>query len=151
GILPPWDEHALPRTLARLRAGQPLRIGISGDSIAAGGDASGLSMTAPHMPPFAELVAAQLESSYGAEIVLRNRAVGGWSISNGNEDLDKLLAENPHLIILAYGMNDVGRRDPDWFRQQAEQFLTRVRTANPESEIILVAPMLGNAEWVQTP
>jgi lysophospholipase L1-like esterase len=134
-----------------LRAGQPLRIGVSGDSIAAGGDASGLTMTPPHMPAFPELVAAQLESSYGGEVVLRNRAVGGWSIANGNEDLDQLLAENPDLIIVAYGMNDVGRRDPEWFRQQVETFLTRVRAAKPEIEIMLVAPMLGNAEWVHTP
>ncbi len=151
GKLPPWDEHALPRTLARLRAGQPLRIGVSGDSIAAGGDASGPSMTPPHMPPFPELVAAQLQESYGTEIALHNRAVGGWSIANGNDDLDKLLAEDPHLIIVAYGMNDVGRRDPDWFRKQVETFLQRVRAASPEIEIILVAPMLGNAEWVHTP
>lgn len=149
--LPSWDEQALPRTLARLRAGQPLRIGVSGDSIAAGGDASGHSKSPPHMPPFPELVAAQLEEGYGVEITLHNRAVGGWSIANGNDDLDKLLAEEPHLIIMAYGMNDVGRRDPEWFRQQAETFVTRVKAANPEIELILVAPMMGNAEWVHTP
>lgn len=151
GALHSWDEQALPRTLARLRAGRPLTIGVSGDSIAEGGDCSKLTNAPPHMPAFPELVASQLEAAYGSEIMLRNRAVGGWSIANGNADLDKLLAENPDLIIVAYGMNDVGRRDPDWFRQQVETLLTRVRAANPQIEIILVAPMLGNAEWVHTP
>ncbi|MBL8850598.1 MAG: SGNH/GDSL hydrolase family protein [Planctomycetaceae bacterium] len=151
GEPPSWDEGGLPRTLARLRAGQTLRIGVSGDSIAEGGDASGLHMAPPHMPAFPELVAAQLESSYSSEIVLRNRAVGGWSIANGNDDLDNLLDENPDLIIVAYGMNDVGRRDPEWFRAQVETFVSRVRAANPAIEMILVAPMLGNAEWVHTP
>jgi len=151
GDLPSWDEHALPRTLARLRAGQTLRIGVSGDSIAAGGDASGPIMVLPHMPAFPKLVAAQLKSSYGGEIVLNNRAIGGWSISNGNEDLENLLAGKPDLIVVAYGMNDVGRRDPEWFRSQVETFVSRVRAANPETEMILVAPMLGNAEWVHTP
>jgi acyl-CoA thioesterase I len=148
---PALAESVLPRTFARLLAGQPLTLGVSGDSISAGGDASGLWKFAPHMPAFPELVAAQLQQSYRSPITLKNRAVGGWSIANGNADLDKLLAEKPHLIIVAYGMNDVGRRNPGWFREQTKTLIDRVQAAAPQTEIILVAPMLGNAEWVHTP
>ncbi len=148
---PALAASALPRTFARLREGQPLTLGVSGDSISAGGDASGLWKFAPHMPAFPELVAAQLQKSYNAPITLKNRAVGGWSIVNGNSDLDKLLEEKPNLILVAYGMNDVGRRNPGWFKEQTKSFIDRVHAAAPETEMILVAPMLGNAEWVHTP
>jgi lysophospholipase L1-like esterase len=66
-------------------------------------------------------------------------------------DLDKLLAERPHLVIVAYGMNDVGRRDPAWFAGQTKTLVDRIQKADPEIEIVLVAPMLGHAEWVHTP
>jgi len=150
-----WDEKALPRALARLRAGKPLTIGVSGDSITQGYNASGftsLETTAsPFQPAYSELVAAQLASTYKSEITLRNRAISGWSITNGHADLEKLLAETPNLVIVAYGMNDVGRRDPEWFKKQVATLIERVHTADPETEIILVAPMLGNAEWIHTP
>lgn len=151
GTIPRLATEKLPRTIAALRAGQPLTIGVSGDSISAGGDASGLNNAAPNMPPFPDLIASQLRASTKSEISLKNRAVGGWSIANGNADLEKLLAEKPQLIIMAYGMNDVGRRDPAWFGQQIDQFLKKVRETDPNIELILVAPMLGHVEWVHTP
>lgn len=151
GYRPAFAERLLPRTIGRLRAGERVVVGVSGDSISAGGDASKLANAEPHQPPFADMVAAQLRASYPGEVVLKNRAVGGWSIANGNQDLDNLLAEKPDLFIMAYGMNDVGRRDPAWFRDQAKQFITRVRAQAPQAELILVTPMLGTVEWVHTP
>ena len=141
----------LPKTLAKLKAGRPLTIGISGDSISTGLDASALAKAFPNQPGYPDLVAAQLEVTYAVPIKLKNRAVGGWSVANGVADLDRLLAETPDLVIVAYGMNDVGRRDPDWFSKQTKTILDRIRTANPEIEVILVSPMLGNGEWVHTP
>lgn len=141
----------LPKTVARLRARQPLTLGISGDSISTGADASALAKTPPFQPGFADLVAAQLHATYGSEITLKNRAVGGWSVANGLQDLDKLLAEKPQLIVVAYGMNDVGRRDPAWFGEQTKALVERIRDSDSEPEVILVSSMLGHAEWVHTP
>lgn len=141
----------LPKTLARLKSGESLTLGVSGDSISTGLDASGLFQAPPLQPGYPDLVAAQLQASSGAKVTLKNRAVSGWSIVNGLSDLDKLLAEKPQLIIVAYGMNDVGRRNPEWFRDQTRTFIERVKAADPNIEIILVAPMLGNSEWVHTP
>lgn len=141
----------LPKTLARLKAGEPITIGVSGDSISAGGDASALADAPPFMPPFPNLVAAQLQAHSKSPVTLKNRAIGGWSVANGVQDLDKLLAEHPHLMIVAYGMNDVGRRDPKWFKEQTQTILDRARAADPNLEIILVAPMLGHKEWIHTP
>ena len=151
GPMPELAEKQLPRTFARLRAKQPITLGVSGDSITQGYNASGYTDGTPHMPPYANLVAAQLEASSGSKVTLHNRAISGWSISNGISDLDKLLAEKPSLIIVAYGMNDVGRRNPKWFSDQIGTFIKRVHEADPTIEIILVSSMLGNDQWIHTP
>ena len=143
--------RGLVRTLEKLRAGKPLRLGISGDSISTGLDASGTTQTAPNQPGYPELVATQLTSDFGVKIELTNRSVPGWSIANGLKDLDAMLASQPELLIVAYGMNDVGRRDPAWFAAQARTLEQRAREKIPEIEIIWVAPMLGHSEWVHTP
>lgn len=144
-------EKQLPKTLARLRARQPLTIAISGDSISQGYNASGFSGAPPGMPPYPDLVAAQLEQTFGSPVTLRNRAVGGWSVDQGAADLDKLLAENPDLIIIAYGMNDVSRRDPERFKTQIAGILRRIEAVGSNVEVIMVAPMIGNTQWHHTP
>jgi len=151
GAVPQFDAKALPKTLERLRAKQKLTIGVSGDSITYGLNASGLVGAAPFMPIYPELVAAQLRAKYGGDVTLVNRAVGGWAVPNGLADLDQLLVSQPDVFIIAYGMNDVGRRNPDAYRDGIQQMLTRIFAARPDAEVILVATMLGNDQWTHTP
>lgn len=151
GATPPFSAEQLPKTIAKLRAGEPITIGVSGDSISAGGNASGPIKAPPGMPAFPELVAAQLEEHCGSKVTLKNRAVGGWTAQNGSDDLEELLAANPDLIIIAYGMNDVGYRNPELYRQTIASMLERIHQANPETEVILVSTMLGNPQWAPTP
>jgi lysophospholipase L1-like esterase len=141
----------LPKTLGRLRAGMPVTVGISGDSISTGLDASVMTAAPPFQPGYPDLVVAQLRVDFDSDITLKNRAVSGWSVANGVADLDALLAERPHLVVVAYGMNDVGRRDPQWFLEQTRSIIERVRANDADTEILLVAPMLGHKEWVHTP
>lgn len=149
--VPKTSEGKLPKTLARLAEGKPITIGVSGDSITAGANASGLTGGAPHMPAYPALVAAQAEAKWKSPVTLKNRAVGGWSVANGVGDIDALMDEKPDLLIVAYGMNDVGRRDPKWFTDQTKTLIEKARKRNPDVEIVLVASMLGNSEWVHTP
>lgn len=141
----------LPRTLSMLASGSPITVGVSGDSISTGLDASDKTAAPPFQPGYPELVVAQLRVLSDSNVRLVNRAVSGWSIANGVADLDKLLAEKPDLMIVAYGMNDVGRRDPKWYFDQTRQLIENARKADPEIEILLVSTMLGNGEWVHTP
>jgi lysophospholipase L1-like esterase len=134
-----------------LKNKQKLTIGVSGDSISFGLNASGLVGAPPYMPPYPDLVAAQLQSSYSADVSLFNRAIGGWSVANGLADLDKLLEQKPDLVIIAYGMNDVGRRNPESYKEGIEQMLARIKASLPETEVILVATMVGNDQWTHTP
>ena len=94
---------------------------------------------------------AQLRVSTNSHVTHVNRAVAGWSVANGVADLQALLESQPDLVLVAYGMNDVGRRDPAWFREQTASLVARVQEKRPDAEIILVATMLGNDEWIHTP
>ena len=151
GIVPTFEPRALRKTIARLKAKQPLKIAVSGDSISFGLNASGLVGAPPFMPMYPDLIAAQLRASYAADVTLVNRAIGGWGVPNGIADLDALLAVKPDLIIIAYGMNDVGCRNPDGYQAGIRDMLTRIKVAQPEAEVILVATMVGNDQWVHTP
>lgn len=151
GSPPTVAANGLSRTQARLRAGQPLSIGVSGDSISYGLNASGVTGAAPAMPSYPELAAAQLQSRCGSEVAVRNRAIPGWSVTHGLADLSAWQADPPHLMIVAYGMNDVGRRDPAWFQAQTRALLKRLHEMAPQTEVILVAPMIGYHEWIHTP
>lgn len=151
GATPSFAGEQLPHVVAKLRAKKPLSLAVSGDSIAAGGNASGATKVPPGMPAFPELVAAQLEQTFGVDVTLLNRAVGGWTAPQGASDLDALLAAKPDLVIIAYGMNDVSYRNPEAFGKTIAGMLERIRGANAETDVILVAPMTGHAEWVHTP
>ncbi|WZO96274.1 SGNH/GDSL hydrolase family protein [Isosphaeraceae bacterium EP7] len=148
---PSFAGERLGRTIDRLKAKQPVTIAVSGDSISEGYNASEFTKTLPFLPPYPTLVAAQLEATYGAKVTLRNFAVGGWSSGQGLNDVDKLLKSNPDLIVIAYGMNDVGGRNPKAFRANIEAMLKRIHATNAETEVILVATMTGNPDWMATP
>lgn len=141
----------LPRTQKLLLDKTPFVIGISGDSISTGLDASSTANVVPFQLGYAELMAAQLEMDFGTSLQVENRSVAGWSVANGVNDLGTLLKANPSLLVVAYGMNDVGRRDPNWFRGQLNEMIKKVQVEAPQCDILLVSPMLGNPEWVHTP
>lgn len=142
---------SLPKTMKRLGNREEIRLAVSGDSISTGLDASGTTQAIPSQYGYAELVAAQLEQDFGSSVVLTNRSVPGWSVANGVNDLDNLLLAKPNLIVVAYGMNDVGRRDPKWFSAQLGELLKRIKAYDENCEVIVASPMLGNSEWVHTP
>lgn len=151
GYVPPDARGQLPRLAGLLRQAAPLQICMTGDSISAGANASGVSDAPPGMPPYGDLVAAGLTAHYGSQVSFRNFAVGGMGAAHGIEAAAAAAALAPDLVIIAYGMNDVGRRDPGGFTAQIVQGMQVVRAARPEVEFILVATMLGNPEWVHTP
>ncbi len=151
GYKPTFAAKSLAGTIAKLRDRQPVTIAVSGDSISQGYNASGFTKAAPFMPPYPELVRAQLEKTYGSAVSLHNKAIAGWSVGQGVKDLDNLLKTKPDLVILAYGMNDVGGRNPDGYKAAMKKLIDHIKTTNAATEIVLVASMLGNPEWAATP
>jgi len=148
-------SEPLRRTIQRIRAGEPLSVMLCGDSIAAGANATGYIGVdvAPHQPPFGELVAAGLEALSGGPVSLENNGKGGWGAADGLRHVRewRLGRHQPDLVIVAYGMNDVGKRSAREFTKAVRGILEAFRRDAPEAEFILVSPMIGNPRWDKTP
>ena len=139
----------LPRTLAKLKGKEALRMVLLGDSISEGYNASGYVDAPPHQPPYGELVAASLRETYGSEVVFKNLAVAGRETLWGIGQVESLLAENPDLALIAFGMNDAGGKTPDEYSKNILQIVEPLRAHG--AEVILITTMTGNPEWTAFP
>jgi lysophospholipase L1-like esterase len=148
GGVPPGSGSAdLPGTTSRLRAGQPLTMAVTGDSISEGYNASGFVGAAPWQPPYAALVAAGLERRHGAPVTLHNLAAAGTTSSDGWGVADAVAAIAPHLVIVAFGMNDAGYMDVAEYQANIRQIVATVRRRAAAAEFVLVAPKLAHPDW----
>ena len=149
GTVPKFDPKTLPRSVARLTNRQTLSIVTLGDSISTGLNASGLFDTAPYQPAYPELVRRQLAERFHGQVEMKNLSVGGTDTGWGLTQIDKVVDAQPHLVILAFGMNDSASRTPQSFQENTKNMIAKIREKLPECEFILVATMLGNRDWVR--
>jgi len=148
GPVPKYAGKTLPCILKKLKAGKPVKIVLYGDSITAGGNASGRTKASPHMPAYGELFVEYLRTAYGSKITVKNMAVGGktstWGAANARK---RVTREKPDLVILAFGMNDgTGNMPSATFQKNIRTIMDDVKQSNPAVEFILVAPTLANPE-----
>jgi len=146
-IIPKFDEQALPRTIGRLRKGQPVSIVLIGDSISSGCNASGWAGGAPYQPSFPGLLEQHLEARYESKVQMTNPSVSGkdtrWVLST----IDLVVKPKPDLVIVAFGMNDAAGRSAKEYQANTKAVMTKIRQQLPNTEFILVATMLGNRDW----
>jgi acyl-CoA thioesterase-1 len=149
GPVPKFDAGQLPRSVKRLQTRDPLSIVTLGDSISAGANASALYDEAPWQPAYPELVRRQLAERSGGEVTMTNLAVGGTDTGWGLTQIDQVVEAQPHLVILAFGMNDSAGRSVESYQDNTRKIIVAIRERLPECEFILVASMLGNRDWVR--
>lgn len=157
GEKPAYCGDLLPRTMAKLRAGQSPRVIIYGDSISHCDESSGSFGVnrAPFIPGWPDMACAMLEQDYGVPVELINLSVGGWSSENGlhggyecyqQKDVPGAVARvaplHPDLVVIGFGQND--RCDPDHLRENMIQLMTDIRTGNPDVEFIISTPVVPN-------
>ncbi len=147
GPVPTFAGEQLSGTLKRLQGKQPLAIALLGDSISTGCNASGWAKVAPFQPPFQDLLVANLKATYGADVSLKNFAVGGTNTVWGVKQIPSLIEAKPDLVILAFGMNDVHGLAAAQYQANIQTMIQSVRRELPEAEFILIASMLGNPDW----
>lgn len=147
GWTPSSMDGSLPRTREHLRRGDALSICVLGDSISEGYTASGFIGLPPFQPPYAVLVATALERMYGAPVTLRNCAVAGSTSDDGVNMAEAVALERPDLVIVAFGMNDAGYADADYYAANIRAIVATLRALAPEAECVLVSSMLPNPEW----
>ena len=143
GYIPRYKGDLLKNTVNRLTKDKELKIVLYGDSISAGANASSLTFANPFQPKFIELFAEKLRRVYKATVTLKNPSVGGKDSVWGMENLDdKVLSENPDLVVLAFGMNGVHKREI--FDSHIQNMVERIKKANQNTDIILIATSTPN-------
>jgi len=145
--LTPWcADQAVPGTIRRLQAAEPVRVALTGDSISEGYNASGFIRVPPYQAAYGLLVAAGLEQAYGSPIELHNFAVAGWTSDHGLADVERVASVHPQLVIVAYGMNDASYAAPAELAGNVSALMEQVRRTSPDAEFVIVSPMLPNPE-----
>lgn len=138
------DETKLPKTMAKLRNQEPLRIVFYGDSIMEGCNASAFNHVEPNMPMLSKLITKRLQSEFGySDITEINTAVGGWTTNNGvqsNELQTRVINQNPDLVVIGFGVNDATyNMDKNTFGANIQSMMRKILQANPDCEFILIS------------
>lgn len=124
----------------------PIKVTFFGDSITEGANASS-TYTAPNQPGYAELVMAYMNTKFPAMWEYRNNSVGGWSAGDAVKAATYRVADkNSDLIVLAFGMNDSAGTKPEKYKRNLQRIITTIRSAQPETTIILVSSTVANQE-----
>jgi len=147
GYAPHVADATLRSTLERLHRGDALTVCLVGDSISEGYNASGFIGVPPYQPAYGELVASGLEQVYESQVTLRNLASAGWTSDDGRCVVDAVTAAEPHLVVVAFGMNDAGYAEPAEYAVNIRSIVEETRRGVPGVEFILVSSMLPNPEW----
>jgi acyl-CoA thioesterase I len=145
GPRPEFAGDDLPNTLAKLESQAPLQIVMLGDSISAGYNASGFIGVEPFQPAYIGLVADTLKAEYGGEVTLVNLAQAGQASGWGATMVSAVVAENPDLVVIAFGMN--ADASPEIFGDNVAATVNGIRESLPDAEFILVGTMAGNPEY----
>lgn len=150
GYIPsPGPSPYLPRTIAKLRARQPLRIVLLGDSISAGASASCSFNAAPQRADYFNRVIANLHERFGSVIVPANFSAGGTTCAWGLTQSDRVIGQKPDLVLLAFGMN--GGESATEYGAIIKKTVEAIRAGCPNADFILVASMTGNPDLSNFP
>jgi acyl-CoA thioesterase-1 len=142
GAVPPAGSSNLDHTAARLASKQPVKIVLLGDSISEGACSSLFINAPPYLPPYINLWVSDLQKRFGAPITMTNLSVGGKASPWGLTMIDKVTAEKPDVVLIAFGMND--SEPAEDYALNIENIVTAIKSKCPQADIILVAGMTGN-------
>lgn len=148
GAVPQYAGTQLSGSIAKLKAKQNLTIVFYGDSTSTGCNSSGWSSInkAPHCPTFPDMVTAKLKQQYGTNaITVFNESVGGMTTQWGAENVPRVTAHHPDLVILSWGHNNPGD-SADYVKAEMKKILSACRAKNPAVEFILITPYNHNPE-----
>ena len=140
-------QETLPRSLKKLRSDETFQVVTLGDSITEGYNASGFAKTqAPrNQPSYAEGFVRLLDQAFPGEVTLTNLGVAGRTAGWGLKQLDRVIAEKPDLVIIAFGMNDPVSSEQ--FQKTNLEILTHLKKEIPQTDLIFISGMNNNPDW----
>lgn len=140
---PKFCGDMLPKTMMKLYNQETIKVVLYGDSIAAGANSSGMTLTTPFLPRWGNLFVESLRRHYDTKVELSNPSVGGkdsyWGLENAKA---KVADYFPDLAIIAFGMND--RDKGDVFADNIRKIIECVKENSPKTEFILCATTVPN-------
>ena len=141
----------LPRFRSKLARQENVRIIALGDSITEGYNCGKFIGFAPYRKPWFELFADFIAQKYSLGCDWQNRGINGAGSDKPLQIMPELLDGTADLWVIAYGMNDLAKRNEVEFAENLRAIMSRITDHDPEAEFLLVTPMSGNPEWIHTP
>jgi hypothetical protein len=149
----PWSgpvpvRQSLPGLTERIQSKRPIAVALLGDSISTGANASGMIGVYPFLPPFYDVFIDRLKAVAGGKVDFSDYSLGGKTSAWGLTQIDRVIAGNPDLILIAFGMNDAsGRLTAEKFKSNIQMTMDAARRALPRVEFVLISGMSANAYW----
>jgi lysophospholipase L1-like esterase len=133
----------LARTLAKLKAGQPVTICTMGDSL------TDLRHWANRTANWPGMLQARLKEKFGVAATMINPAIGGTQLPQGLVLLPRWSAREPDLVTILYGYNDwdAGTRGPQFLEGMGDA-IDRVRRAtHGKSDVLVITTCPALGRW----
>ena len=142
----------LPNLMKKLANKSNINIVYYGDSISTGANSSSTIMALPNADSFPVMLTKTLEEKYGVKITHTNTSMGGQISSWGYQNVQsKVVAYNPDLVVIGWGMNDgtvLNNVSTSVFEANIKGIILSVRAKNPNAEFIVIGTFLPNKEVV---
>lgn len=145
---PDYSTSGLPKLKAKLKAGEDVKIVITGDSIAEGCSSSSKFNRPPYMPNFIDMAVEQLGIAYpDANITLANLSKGGMTSDWGaaGEQTEKFIAAAPDVLYIHFGVNDCGAGlGAGTYIDNLQSIILAVQAQLPDCEFVLIKAFTPN-------
>lgn len=149
GFIPPCKKDKLKNFYNLINKKSCATIGFLGDSITTGCNSSGVpqgGVVSPYAEDYPTMTVKAIQKRLYCKINAFNTAVGGWTSQNGVEEFEeRVIKNNPDLLVLAFGMNDMGSPLSE-YGARMEKMVVALHKHNPNAEIILVGTSVPNPE-----
>ncbi len=146
--IPTNKSESFEKLIAKLEAGKDIKIVATGDSITDGWSASGKNGVniAPYCPQYNVLVEKYIEKKYGVKVTQKNVGVSGSNTNGGVSKLPEICAEEPDLVIIAFGMNDGCGFPVDTYIANINKMVAEIKEKCSDVCIVVVGTCLPNEE-----
>ena len=148
GAKPVRKASLLPKTMAKLEAGEDLNVVLLGDSISVGANCTGFVGVAPYSKNWYEMALDTLTNRYGSQMTFTNLSVGGMDSAWGVTQAATAAAKSPDLVILGFGMNDGSAAvTAATYQANMQSIMNTIKESNPDVEFVLISTMVSNPDW----
>lgn len=136
----------------KLKSGEDVKILLCGDSIAAGAQTTGLYYYDDHMKTtFLGLTDSFIEDNYDVHCDAVLYGEDGTSLPFMMDNIEKIVAEQPDMVMIEFGMNDHLGADAmnrtDKFREDLSYCVTLLKDS--KIDVLLIGFFQQNTDWAE--